>query len=531
MQEQHVSSRRGPSAEVAIDPALTGFQVPAASMYSESMYGTYHGRLEYTQSYERYREDGPSTPRSATLPLVSRLRETQESEDGLSPESGIQSPSASTFSNRSNTLAAIDSPTSTPPYYPGRDDGDVAEGNVYGRPAKRMRSGYHSGQDISTSYHASMAPRTPASFSYPMDHHTPSLRNSVGTPPTPGSSYGDETYRSYLLNSSPYVAQEAPDLRRLSVNSLLSGPPGMPHLISRGHAPRSIPEEQDQKDITQDIIEYGIDRGTKDLDYPKNDDANAITGVSPVSRRAHLDLVLRGDESKYLEFGFGDSISAFEEGGYYYTPVTVSIPRILEPLPSKLLENPMNLLYFHHFINHTAGCLIPHNCSSNPFRRILPLMAVHDDNLLNLLLAYSASHRARLLRQPEPATRIAHWVQDIFPNLRKALDDPNQIISNALLATAIMLASLEIISPKAFGVEVPWQRHLDTARQMIFARGGPKGMRVESRSDLVSDFLWSWFAYLDVLGSLSGGKNSPSSVSLTYSISYINNNFDSSPGS
>ncbi len=158
-------------------------------------------------------------------------------------------------------------------------------------------------------------------------------------------------------------------------------------------------------------------------------------------------------------------------------------------------------------------------------------MAVHDDNLLNLLLAYSASHRARLLRQPEPATRIAHWVQDIFPNLRKALDDPNQIISNALLATAIMLASLEIISPKAFGVEVPWQRHLDTARQMIFARGGPKGMRVESRSDLVSDFLWSWFAYLDVLGSLSGGKNSPSSVSLTYSISYINNNFDSSPGS
>lgn len=140
-------------------------------------------------------------------------------------------------------------------------------------------------------------------------------------------------------------------------------------------------------------------------------------------------------------------------------------------------------------------------------------MAVRDDNLLSLLLAYSASHRARLLRQPEPATRIAMWVVDIFPNLRKALDDPSEIISDSNLATAIMLASLEIISPKAFGVAVPWQKHLDMARQMIAARGGPQRMRTASREDKVSSFLWSWFAYLDVLGSLSGGKgNSPSSV-------------------
>lgn len=140
-------------------------------------------------------------------------------------------------------------------------------------------------------------------------------------------------------------------------------------------------------------------------------------------------------------------------------------------------------------------------------------MAVQDDNLLNLLLAYSASHRARLLRQPEPATRIALWVQDIFPNLRRALDDPSEI-TNENLATAIMLASLEIISPKAFGVAVPWQKHLDTARQMIAARGGRQRMQTSSRGDKVSSFLWSWFAYLDVLGSLSGGKaNSSSSVS------------------
>lgn len=133
-------------------------------------------------------------------------------------------------------------------------------------------------------------------------------------------------------------------------------------------------------------------------------------------------------------------------------------------------------------------------------------MAVQDDNLLNLLLAYSASHRARLLRQPEPATRIAIYMRDTFPNLRRALDDPNQVISNSTLATAIMLASLEIISPTAFGIEVPWQQHLGIAREIIAVRGGPQNMRSVALSNQVVNFLWSWFAYLDVLGSLSGGK-------------------------
>lgn len=128
---------------------------------------------------------------------------------------------------------------------------------------------------------------------------------------------------------------------------------------------------------------------------------------------------------------------------------------------------------------------------------------------MNLLLAYSASHRARLLQQPEPATRIALWVRDVFPKLRFALNDPNSNVSNANLATAIMLASLEIISPKTFGISVPWQQHLFMARSMVFARGGVRSMYYE-RSD-VSRFLLRWFAYLDVLGSLVDGPADPPS--------------------
>ena len=130
-------------------------------------------------------------------------------------------------------------------------------------------------------------------------------------------------------------------------------------------------------------------------------------------------------------------------------------------------------------------------------------MALHNDNLLHLLLAYSASHRARVLSHPEPCNRIANWVKDIFPNLRRSLDDPSIHLSNVTLATAIMLASLAVLSPEALGMDIhiSWQSHLDTARRILQARSqnlDPK--------DKVSYFLVRWFARLDVFGSLSGGK-------------------------
>jgi hypothetical protein len=130
---------------------------------------------------------------------------------------------------------------------------------------------------------------------------------------------------------------------------------------------------------------------------------------------------------------------------------------------------------------------------------------------MNLLLAYSASHRARLLHHPEPANRIAVYVKDVFPKLRHAVTT-NEPISISTIATAIMLASLEILSPGAFGFGIPWQTHLSIARQMVVARGGSE---VNSRSDRISYFLMRWFAYLDIIGSLSG-RNRDLPLSTSY---------------
>lgn len=123
---------------------------------------------------------------------------------------------------------------------------------------------------------------------------------------------------------------------------------------------------------------YGFDQGRPDLDLPRNNDADALTLLSPGSKRKHEDqrdyFVDTSDPSR-TEFGFGlypKEDSTFKNRDYYEAPIPVKIPRSLEPLPPVLRENPMNLLYFHHFLNHVARILVPHDCPENPFRCVLP---------------------------------------------------------------------------------------------------------------------------------------------------------------
>ena len=86
-----------------------------------------------------------------------------------------------------------------------------------------------------------------------------------------------------------------------------------------------------------------------------------------------------------------------------------------------------------------------------------------------------------------------------------------------------MLASLEIISPKVFGVDtVSWQTLLNLARVLMRKRfPALRQMHSSSHEDQVCSFLWSWFAYLDVLGALSGGPR-PSGSHLPLSMEESN---------
>ncbi|KAI1115156.1 fungal-specific transcription factor domain-containing protein [Nemania sp. NC0429] len=343
------------------------------------------------------------------------------------------------------------------------------------------------------------------------------LSGSSGTSPlTPATSstFSDDGQPQVCRAEQQEVAPYS--TKRLSVNSLLSGPANLRALYndSTGHTRGMLPP-LDTRPVSNEPTFYGIDRGFQDYDLGKNDDMNAIGGASPLLQREYLDTPFEEvvDYSQ-TEFGFRVDTNNAEEadGGYYSKPVSIFIPQNLHPLPDRLTENPMNIL--HHFINNTARALVPYDDPhANPFRTILPQMAIKNDSLLALLLAYSASHRARVLSHPEPTLRIAFWVDDIFPALREALDDPGRNFSNANLATAIMLTSLEIISPKIFGYDIPWQRHLGLAREVIMVRpGGLRGFQSNFRQDPVCSFLFSWAAYLDVIGGLTGGPKDASSA-------------------
>ena len=57
---------------------------------------------------------------------------------------------------------------------------------------------------------------------------------------------------------------------------------------------------------------------------------------------------------------------------YYSKPVPLLFAPQLSSILSSIQDRPMDLLYFHFFINHTARGLMVHDCGDNPFRTILP---------------------------------------------------------------------------------------------------------------------------------------------------------------
>ena len=211
------------------------------------------------------------------------------------------------------------------------------------------------------------SPYIPHQYSSPSNHN-------LRVPPTPAASIGSEENQNPVPGPSPQsLPQESPDFRRLSVKSLLSDDsPADSTSGSDGVFPGKF--DPSSFDSTQKT-KYGIDRGFPDLDLPNNQDSTALNGVTPVIGLASLDdQDHESNNDLYSGFGFvANTSEGFQEGAAYYAkPVTVSISKTLEPVPSILRDNPMNLLYFHHFLNHTARILVPHDCSENPFKSILP---------------------------------------------------------------------------------------------------------------------------------------------------------------
>ncbi|RDW32266.1 fungal-specific transcription factor domain-domain-containing protein [Yarrowia lipolytica] len=197
--------------------------------------------------------------------------------------------------------------------------------------------------------------------------------------------------------------------------------------------------------------------------------------------------------------------------------------------PDLLLEIPFYRDLFQFYFHRTAKLLIPTPdiYYNNPFMTILPRIALSTPHLLSLLLAYSASHRAKVLKQEMPSEMIGNLLGRTFKGLSVCLEDKKEAMSDSTLATAIMLCSFEILSETGAS---SWKTHLHGAREIVMGRGiirqktqamaaqeaemdaknSSNPLALLNGSDVsetdVAFFLLRWVAYIDVLGALSSAR-------------------------
>lgn len=224
---------------------------------------------------------------------------------------------------------------------------------------------------------------------------TPSLVNAIedGSYPSPAetdSAFGGRFFNTPTQNSlCPSHAQQtgsAPNSQSPSGDMYYPGIP-IDFLLDKPEDHEddrsldlSTPEKRWHAYLRTVTDNYGLDYGRPDLDLNKNDDHAAID-VNRALQLINPQWHSQGDIEPEISLA---QVLKSKNRTYYDSPVPVDIPRYLSPLPMNLLKNPINLMYFHHFLNHTAKMLVPHDCGDNPFVSVLPSSEFHAKCRFNL---------------------------------------------------------------------------------------------------------------------------------------------------
>lgn len=116
---------------------------------------------------------------------------------------------------------------------------------------------------------------------------------------------------------------------------------------------------------------YGNDQ--YDMNFKQEDHSQYNNNGQAMDADEEVEEIQRTD----LEFGDNFSMQQVNNARQFFKMNStyrdqMSIPRRLDPLPQWLLANDQNKMYFHHYLKHTARLLVPHDCSENPFKHILP---------------------------------------------------------------------------------------------------------------------------------------------------------------
>lgn len=200
------------------------------------------------------------------------------------------------------------------------------------------------------------------------------------------------------------------------------------------------------------------------------------------------------------------------------------IPPSLTPLPELLMNVPYYKLLLHFWVNVAAENLVPapsHMYHDNPFKILLPQMAMHYPGVLTTILAFAARARSTLDGAGSDHQEIIDQLLGRSCNeLLKQLQDKEESTSDGTLATILLLSCYEVVNSNDFEKH---RTHTTGASQIISARrikapdspgsddsdsvhsSGLLIVKIKDESD-IAFFLMRWFAYVDVLGALSSTR-------------------------
>jgi hypothetical protein len=240
------------------------------------------------------------------------------------------------------------------------------------------------------------------------------------------------------------------------------------------------------------------------LDYPSETDSSPESLV--FAENSH---VFQGPAPSPLKFAM-DDLTGFE-----------TIPELFVPLPDLLLENPLYKQHYHAYIEVHSKMLCPaapHTYTENPFTCLLPRMSLSSrtDGLLSMIISFSLCQSSTYRSEPYPKEIVGQLLSRALDDLYKRLTDPQEANSNYTLGLIMLLSCYEIICNRN---NHGWRAHYYGAKQIMFSRGllkattsmitQRKRVKFSRRSEADLDYFFQrWFAYLDVIGSLSSSSSS-----------------------
>lgn len=244
--------------------------------------------------------------------------------------------------------------------------------------------------------------------------------------------------------------------------------------------------------------EYSLDNFN--IDMYKLQDLNTIeSSLIPVSLL---------DESPNKMRNFQDSSPEFSEH-------IDTIPRGLLPLPDMLLNVPYYYDCFQFYTNSTACMLTPADPQlyiNNPFKMVLPKLAMTNEGLMSLVVAFGAKHKSSLIN--EDCSEIVDSL------LSRALSDLLILLKNRETSTSDLTLTIVILfsSFLAFNYRSnKWKVHMNGAKQIFLLRGYNKPFNKllnefgnedsllsgEIKKTKLLYFLIRWYAYIDIFTNLS----------------------------